>query len=236
MKIAMWSGPRNLSTAMMYAFGNRADTSVQDEPFYAAFLQKSGLDHPMRDEILASHETDPDKIARGCSIIPDGVTHLYMKHMAHHMIADFPLDWARDCTNVHLIRHPARVIRSYTQKREHPTLEDLGFPQQLSLFETLGGLVIDSADILSNPERMLRSLCAEIGIGFDSQMLKWDAGPRVFDGVWAKHWYGAVHRSTGFGQGEPPLPELDADELKLMNAAMPFYEALADRRISYTRP
>lgn len=221
----MWSGPRNLSTAMMYSFGARADFGIMDEPFYAAYLEKSGADHPMRDEILASQKTDPESVASICTQT-NGTPHLYMKHMPHHMLDGFPLDWAQDCVNIHLLRHPARVIASYAAKRESPTLEDIGYAQQLALFETLGGVVIDSTDIRADPERALRGLCDAIELAFDPAMLHWPAGPRAEDGVWAAHWYNAVHKSTGFAGAEAPLPDLDGQAAEVLAQALPFYEAM----------
>lgn len=221
----MWSGPRNLSTAMMYSFGARADFGIMDEPFYAAYLEKSGADHPMRDEILASQKTDPESVASIC-IQTNGTPHLYMKHMPHHMLDGFPLDWAQDCVNIHLLRHPARVIASYAAKRESPTLEDIGYAQQLALFETLGGVVIDSTDIRADPERALRRLCDAIELAFDPAMLHWPAGPRAEDGVWAAHWYNAVHKSTGFAGAEAPLPDLEGQAADVLAQALPFYEAM----------
>jgi hypothetical protein len=229
MRIAMWSGPRNLSTAMMYSFGARADFAVMDEPFYAPYLAVSGVDHPMRDRILAAHESDPEKIAQACRA--EGTPHLYMKHMPHHMLEGFPMDWARECVNVHLIRHPARVISSYAAKRAAPTLEDIGYPQQAALFDRIGGLVIDSTDIRAHPEGMLRALCSAIKLAFDPAMLRWPAGPRIEDGIWAEHWYGAVHRSTGFAAAEGPLPELDPDQQGLLETAMPIYDRLHRYRL-----
>jgi hypothetical protein len=227
MRIAMWSGPRNLSTAMMYAFGNRADFAAWDEPFYAAYLVASGIDHPMKADILAADESDPVAVAARCAgPIPGGKPHLYMKHMAHHMLPGFPLDWARDCVNVHLIRHPARVVASYSEKREEPTLDDIGFRQQTELFDKVGGLVIDSHDIRDDPDSMLRTLCDRIGLAFDPAMLRWPAGAKPFDGPWARHWYGAVHRSTGFAGPEGPLPDLDGRAADLVAAALPHYDAL----------
>ncbi|MEJ8562242.1 HAD family hydrolase [Yoonia sp. GPGPB17] len=232
MRIAMWSGPRNLSTAMMYAFGNRADFAVWDEPFYAPYLKATGLDHPMRDEIIATHETDPQIVAKRCiDTIPAQKPHLYMKHMPHHMIDGFPLDWAKDCVHVHLIRHPARVIASYGAKRDEMTLEDIGFQQQAALYDKIGGLVIDSADIRADPEGMLRKLCDAIDLPFDPAMLHWNAGPREADGVWAKHWYNAVHRSTGFAGVEGPVPKLATAQEKMRHLAMPHYEKLAKRKL-----
>ena len=231
MKIAMWSGPRNLSTAMMYAFGNRPDFAVWDEPFYAPYLAATGADHPMRDAILATHETDPAKVAARCAgPVPDGKEHFYMKHMPHHMIDGFPLDWARDCVNIHLIRHPARVIASYGAKRDTMTLDDIGYPQQTALYETLGGIVIDSADIRADPEGMLKKLCDIIGLSFDDRMLSWPAGPRKDDGIWAAHWYEAVHRSTGFAGAEGPPPDV-GEAGDILAAAMPHYTAMAARKI-----
>lgn len=225
MKIAMWSGPRNLSTAMMYAFGNRPDFTAMDEPFYAPYLAATGLDHPMRDDILNVHETDPNRVAIACSDAGEK-SHKYMKHMPHHMLDRFPLDWANDCVNIHLIRHPARVIASYSAKRENPTLEDLGYTQQVALYDRIGGLVVDSADIRQDPENALKNLCAQIGLPFDSALLNWPIGPRSFDGIWASHWYGAVHQSTGFAGAEGPLPELEGAAADLLDAALPYYEKL----------
>ncbi len=232
MRIAMWSGPRNLSTAMMYAFDNRADFAAWDEPFYASYLKATGQDHPMAAEIIAAHEDDPQKVAARClDTIPAQMPHFYMKHMPHHMIDGFPLDWAKECVNIHLIRHPARVIASYGVKRETITDYDIGFTTQVALYDKIGGLVIDSADIRRNPEGMLRKLCAAIDLPFDPAMLSWKAGPRTADGVWASHWYNAVHQSTGFAGAEGPLPELAGKQADLLKTALPIYEKLAAQKI-----
>lgn len=229
MRIAMWSGPRNLSTAMMYSFGARQDFAVMDEPFYAAYLVGSGSDHPMRDEIIQHHEADPEKVALACS--GSGSPHFYMKHMPHHMLDGFPMDWAENCVNIHLIRHPARVIASYIAKREALTLEDVGFKQQVDIYNKIGGLIIDSTDIRADPERMLRKLCQEIELDFRSEMLNWPAGPRPEDGIWASHWYGVVHNSTGFAQAEGDLPEIIGPSRKVLREALPYYQTLYDRRM-----
>lgn len=232
MRIAMWSGPRNLSTAMMYSFASRPDFAVWDEPFYAAYLDQSGRDHPMRSEILAAHERDPNVVATRClDSIPGEKPHFYMKHMALHMLAGFPLDWARDCVNVHLIRHPARVIASYAAKREQPSLEDIGFRQQVDLFERFPGPVIDSFDIRQDPKAILKKLCAEIGLPWSPAMLSWEQGPKSYDGVWAAHWYGAVHRSSGFASAEGELPALEPDLEAIATEAFPFYQALAVEKL-----
>ncbi|MDF1728211.1 MAG: HAD family hydrolase [Sulfitobacter sp.] len=230
MRIAMWSGPRNLSTAMMYAFAARSDFAVMDEPFYAAYLAATEAEHPMQAEILAAHETDPARVAQACRA--EGTPHLYMKHMPHHMVPGFPMDWATDCVQVHLLRHPARVVASYAAKREAVTLEDIGFLQQRQLFDRIGGLVIDSTDIRADPGGMLRSLCAAIGLPFDPAMLGWDTGPKPYDGAWAPHWYNAVHASTGFAGAEGPLPQLEGAQADLVAQALPHYEALARHRLT----
>lgn len=238
MKIAMWSGPRNLSTALMYSFAERSDCAVRDEPFYAAYLAATGADHPMRAEILAVQETDPARVSAACKGSDTaGKPHLYMKHMAHHMVEGFPLDWARGCANVFLIRHPARVVASYARKREGPSLEDLGVLQQARLFATFADwtgrapLVIDAADIRADPRAALTALCAALGLPFEPAMLRWPAGGRAEDGVWAAHWYGAVHRSTGFEDPEGPLPALAGDYARLAAAALPAYEGMARLRL-----
>lgn len=203
-----------------------------DEPFYAPFLAATGTAHPMRDEILRVHECDPEAVAALC-LAPQATPHVYMKHMPHHMVAGFPMDWAHDCVNVHLIRHPARVIASYAAKWEDLTLEMIGYPQQLALFQQVGGVVIDSFDIRADPERSLNALCTAIDLPFDPSMLNWPAGARAQDGVWGAHWYGAVHRSTGFAGPEGEKPVLPPHLEELCDAALPYYEQLAALKISY---
>ena len=234
MRIAMWSGPRNISTAMMYAFANRADCVAWDEPFYAPYLAETGLAHPMADAIIARHETNPDTVAQRClGPIPGEKAHFYMKHMPLHMLPQFPLDWADACVNVHLIRHPARVVASYSAKREHPTLADIGFAQQVEFFQRFPGPVLDSADIRENPAGMIQALCAEIGLPFDPNMLVWPAGQRSFDGIWAVHWYHQVHKSTGFAGAEGPMPALEGEKAALAQAALPYYQELAAQKLQY---
>ena len=234
MKIAMWSGPRNLSTAMMYAFAARGDCAVVDEPFYGAYLSATGIDHPMRDAVIASQNPDPAQVAAACTgPVPQAQSHFYQKHMTLHMIPAFPRGFMRDLTNVFLIRHPARVVASYAKKREGPTLADIGFVQQAELFDQVANalghapLVIDSADIRANPAQALSGLCAALGIPYTDRMLHWPAGPKPYDGVWAPHWYNAVHKSTGFEDPEGALPDLPADYAALVDQALPHYERLA---------
>jgi len=229
MKIACWSGPRNLSTAMMYSFAARADFSVLDEPFYGAYLRETGLAHPMADEIMAAHETDWQRCATTCR--QDGTPHVYQKHMCQHILQTTPLDWAGECAHVFLIRHPARVLASFQAKHEEVSLDDIGVEQQIALYEEFGGIVIDSADIRADPKGMLTALCAALDLPFDPAMLSWPAGGIEADGIWASHWYGAAHESTGFAGAEGPLPDLSGPLVELCEEALPAYAILRTQRL-----
>ena len=237
MRIAMWSGPRNLSTAMMYSFGNRADCAVVDEPFYAAYLADTGLDHPMRDEILCSQPQDPTVVAdQLVTEKPEGKPVYYQKHMTQHMLPSVPRSWMKDCVNVFLLRHPARVVASYAAKRENPAMMDIGFVQQAELYDNICGtgqtpVVVDSHDIRQDPEGMLRKLCDAIGLEYDPAMLHWEKGGHRSDGVWASHWYGAVHGSTGFAGPEGELPKLDGQLAELVEQVLPSYHAMSERKL-----
>lgn len=237
MRVAMWSGPRNLSTAMMYAFGNRGDCAVVDEPFYAAYLAMTGLDHPMRTEILESQPQNPETVVQALlGPVPAAKPFFYQKHMTQHMIPGVPRDWMREVTNVFLIRHPARVIASYAAKRENPSLEDIGFRHQAELFEMVCDwgqrpVVVDSHDVREDPAVKLEQLCEVIGIPYSPKMLNWPQGGHKDDGVWAAHWYGAVWTSTGFAGPEGSLPEVPEELLPVLNAAMPYYEQMKAAKI-----
>ena len=239
-RIAMWSGPRNISTAMMRSFEARGDCAVSDEPFYAAYLATSGIDHPMREETLAAMPTDWRAVAESLvGPVPCGRPIWYQKHMTHHMLPGFGRDWAKHCRNAFLIRDPAAVLASYTQKRPEVALEDLGFVQQWELFEAeaerLGHAppVIDAADVLANPRATLSALCAALDIPFTEKMLAWPSGRRATDGVWAPVWYGAVERSTGFAAppSAPPAPPGEAFKA-LADAGLIYYERLARHRLA----
>lgn len=234
----MWSGPRNLSTALMYAFSARGDCAVWDEPFYAAYLDATGLIHPLRDQIIATHDPDPDRVAATCKgPVPQQQSLFYQKHMTQHMIPAFDRRWMRACQNVFLIRHPARVVASYARKREGASLDDIGFVQQADLYDGVAGwsetppVIIDSDDIRADPEGMLRRLCAAIHIPFTRKMLSWPSGGNEADGIWAPHWYAAVHRSTGFEAAEGPLPDLGGVYARLAAQALPYYQKLAAQRL-----
>lgn len=236
-RIAMWSGPRNLSTALMYAFAARGDTAVWDEPFYAAYLARTGLDHPMRDAIIAAGQSDPEAvIARLTGPVPGGKPVFYQKHMCQHMLPGIRTDWLRECVNVFLIRHPARVLASFAAKRENPDAGELGFARQAELFDMLRGqglpaVVVDSADIRADPAAVLARLCGAIGLNYSDAMLNWPAGGHADDGVWAPVWYGAVHRSTGFAGPEGPLPELSGRFAAMVKVALPHYERLREEAL-----
>ena len=238
MHLAVWSGPRNLSTALMYSFAARGDCAVWDEPFYAAYLAATGIDHPMRDEVIAAGECDPQKVARACiGPIPGDAPLFYEKHMTLHMIPAFDRSFMRECVNVFLIRHPARVVASYSRQRASVTLDDIGFTQQADLFDEVAAfngltpVVVDSSDIRADPGGVLARLCAAVGIEYTDRMTRWPAGGHPSDGVWAPHWYEAVHRSTGFESAEGPLPNLTGDAADLAALAMPSYERLRARAI-----
>jgi hypothetical protein len=241
LRIAMWSGPRNVSTAMMRAFGNRADCAVSDEPFYAAYLAATGLDHPMRAEVIASQPTDWRVVAAAMvGPAPGGRALWYQKQMTHHMLPGFGRDWIDGLANAFLIRAPEAVIASYAQKRPgRIALDEIGLPAQLALFERaadrLGHAppVIDGRDLQADPRGVLSALCAALGLAFDPAMLAWAPGRRASDGVWAPAWYEAVERSTGFAppRADPGFDDLP-DSLKgVAAAARPLYERLARHRL-----
>lgn len=236
-RIAMWSGPRNISTAMMRSFENRSDCQVVDEPFYAAYLAATGLDHPMRDEVLAAQSQNWKDLVADLDA-RDGPL-IYEKHMTHHMLPGFGLEWVASRRNAFLIRDPAEVLASYVAKRGQVTLDDIGVVRQRELFEReadrLGHAppVLRGADVLADPRGVLTALCEALGISFHEAMLTWPAGRRDSDGVWAPAWYDAVERSTGFEAPDqrryPPLP----DELRrIADAARPHYDALAAHRLT----
>ena len=209
-RLAMWSGPRNISTAMMRSWGNRPDTFVCDEPFYAYYLQVTGRSHPGADEVIANGETNWRKVVQDLTgEIPEGKRIYYQKQMTHHLLAEIDRSWLRHVTNCFLIRDPREVIVSYLKKNTDLTLSDVGFIQQVEIFDwvraEMGAVspVVDARDVLENPRKILALLCDAVGIDFTEAMLSWPPGLRETDGIWAKHWYKEVLTSTTFRQ--PPV-------------------------------
>jgi len=238
LRIAMWSGPRNISTAMMRAWENRADCAVWDEPFYGHYLHKTGMPHPGADEVIADQGTDWQAIAKRCTgAAPDQKAIFYQKHMTFHLLPEMSRDWMAALTNCFLIREPERVIASYAAVRSEVTFDDIGFVQQAELFDFVADMtgetpiVIDSREFLLQPEAMLRALCARLGIDFDDNMLSWPKGTRGSDGVWAKYWYDSVCNSSGFATHEEKPLSLKSREQTIADQARPFYEALYQYRL-----
>ena len=238
-RIAMWSGPRNLSTAMMRSFGSRADTFVSDEPFYGCFLDTTGAAHPMRDETIAAMDCDwPSVMASLRGDPPDGSPVWYQKHMWHHMAGPIGYGDFTGFSHAFLIREPERMIASYLRKREAAAFEDFGLERQAEFFDReadrLGHAppVIDADDVLADPEAVLSELCDAVGIPWDPAMLRWAPGRHETDGAWAPHWYGAVERSTGFGPPETEAVDLPDEARRLADRCRPYYDRLAAYRIS----
>ena len=239
-RIAMWSGPRNISTAMLRSFGNRPDCFVTDEPLYAYYLQASGAPHPMREEVIASQSTDWREVTDWLTgPVPGGKPVWYQKHMTHHLLDEVGRDWLDRVTNCFLLRDPRAVLASYAKKREERvTAADVGMHQQAAIFDEVcarnGGAVppvIDAADILHDPAAALARLCEAVGIAFDEHMLAWPPGRRETDGVWARHWYEAVEASTGFQPQQPPPRALPAELEAIAEACRPAYERLREHAI-----
>ncbi|NJM30640.1 MAG: HAD family hydrolase [Rhizobiales bacterium] len=233
----MWSGPRNISTAMMYSFGNRADCLAWDEPFYGFSLVHHGNDHPMRQEIIAANDTSWDSLVAKCTN-PASKPLFYQKHMTHHMLPGFDRTWIKGLANAFLIRSPERVLASYARKWSDIDLRAIGFVEQAEIFGMVADAegkappVIDAEDVLADPRKALTALCARLGISFDEAMLSWPVGPKPFDGVWAPHWYEAVWRSTGFRAQTIDPATLPAPLARIAEQATPYYQKLRAFRLS----
>jgi hypothetical protein len=237
-RIAMWSGPRNISTAMMRSWGNRPDTFVCDEPFYAHYLLQTGLAHPGRDEVIAYHETDWRKVIGWLTgPIPGGHRIFYQKHMAHHLLPEMDRGWMGRLRHALLIRHPAEMLPSLTKFIQRPRVEHTGLPQQVEILDLVrrqtGATppVVDARDVLENPRRMLGLLCEGLGVPFSDAMLSWPAGRRDTDGIWAKHWYAAVEQSSGSEPYHPKAEGVPEPLQPLLEECMTYYEALHARRL-----
>ena len=236
--IAMWSGPRNISTALMRAFGNRLDTAVLDEPFYAHYLFKTGIDHPNRDAIIDSQSIEWDKIVDTCiGSIPEGRSIWYQKHMAQHNLDGYDIKWIRNLNNCILIRNPKYVIASYN--KQYPINDQfcLGYIQQVEIIKYLEkekGItppILDANDILQNPRAVLRKLCKKIGISFTDRMLFWSKGEKEYDGVWGSYWYHRVNRSTGFAPYKEKKIDLDKNLIAIYDKCIEHYAMMFDKRI-----
>jgi Sulfotransferase domain len=234
----MWSGPRNISTAMMRSWENRPDTWVIDEPLYAHYLTQVEVNHPGVEQVIASGDTDWRRVIGGLTgAIPHGRAIYYQKHMAHHYLPHLKGDWVLRLTNCFLIRHPAEMLESLAARMGLPALRDTGLAQQVEIFRLVADRtgetppVLDAEDLLKDPRAALGRLCDLVGIEFDERMLSWPAGPRATDGIWAKHWYDAVERSTGF-EAYRPRGRVVAKELEpLLEECMPYYDELARYRL-----
>lgn len=273
-RIAMWSGPRNISTAMMRSWENRADTVVVDEPLYGPYLATTGKRHAMYEEIIKHQGSDWRPIVKGLienmpmlsevsaplNDIAFGLnssqktfeTHaakqhqsqqttpsiFYQKHMSHHLTDDIELAFVDQLRNAFLLRHPNDVLSSYLRKHPRATPEDLGFPQQVKLFnrivERTGQIppILESKDILMAPETMLTKLCNALDVNFDEAMLSWPKGYRDSDGIWAEHWYNRVIESTGFGEYTPKENRLNNEEQRIADQCLPFYEKLLEHKLT----
>lgn len=238
LRLAVWSGPRNISTAMMRAWENRGDCAVVDEPLYAHYLEHTGLDHPGSEAVIAAGETDWRKVAaRLTGSVPDGKGIWYQKHMTHHLLPHIGREWLGGLTHVFLIRDPREVLLSYIRSRPSVTAEDIGVVQQLEIFEHVQSAcgvrppVIDAGEFLKAPEAHLRALCANLGVRFTPRMLSWPAGPRESDGVWAPYWYNAVLRSTGFEPYRVRDRQVPEEFQGIIDALMPAFDALFMHRM-----
>ena len=230
----MWSGPRTVSTALMRAWENRPDTVVSDEPLYAFYLHRTALPHPGRHTIIASQPTDWRMVLSQLTSapLPPGIAVSYAKHMTHHLLPEVDRAALAPLRHAHLIRDPRELLASYARVRAEPTLADLGLREQAEIFETFGGPVVDSRDLLADPSGMLRALCRALDVPFDDAMLSWPAGPRASDGVWAPYWYDSVYASTGFAPYRPPAHPLPARLEPLAEACLPYFSRLHEYRIS----
>lgn len=240
-RVNSWSGPRNISTALMRSFSNRSDTRALDEPLYGPYLATTGAPHPGRDELIEELETNARMIIDEVILGPCDRPVLFMKQMVHHLTPDLDLGFLDHCVNVLLIRDPAEVISSLVNQLPEPTMRDVGLERQVHLFRDLQDRgqeppVIDARQLLSNPEHVLAVLCERIGLPWDRSMLSWPAGPRPEDGPWARYWYEKVERSTGFAPYRPRSTEVPPSCRQLLAECRTLYEELSDAAILAPEP
>lgn len=234
--ISLWSGPRNVSTAFMYSFAERPDTEVIDEPFYAHYLARSGADHPGKEEVLKLMENDGQQVIHSLLTRKSSKPLLFVKNMAHHFI-DLPFEELAHFDNIFLVRDPKEMLPSLAKQIPNPIIRDTGLDKQVEIYKYLVSqgqqpLIIDSQQLLENPEEMLKAVCHHLDIPFYQNMLQWEAGPRKEDGCWAKFWYHNVHKSTGFKSYQPknePFP----DRLKaLLTDCNAYYQFLQEKALT----
>jgi hypothetical protein len=232
MRIACWSGPRNISTALMRSWSSRKDSFVSDEPFYAYYLKERQLKHPMYKEIIDYYPDKYDDVVRNItSEIPNGKKHWYQKHMAHHLIDLNNIDWIRNLENCILIRHPKDVIKSYVKKNTLNNVDELGYPQQYKIIKYLDSIdkkfiVIDSNILLNNPKKILSQWCSSINLEFDTSMLRWEKGNHAQDGIWWKHWYDNVITTTHFQRFSSNEDQLNQKYQSIYDEALDYYNKL----------
>ena len=233
----MWSGPRNISTAMMRSWENRSDSQVVDEPFYAYYLQQTQSPHPCFEEVLASQSDDYNTVVAKLTQGDLRVSIEYQKHMTHHMLPGIDLAWTKTLQHCFLIRSPAQVVNSYSNSRGVCSVEDIGIKRQFQLYQVISDLtkqdipIIDSNDVLQNPQGMLKGLCEKLGIAFSTKMLSWPKGRRASDGVWATHWYKSVEDSTGFAPFSAKEFGLNEQQQAVVDQVQPYYQQLFDKRM-----
>ena len=237
MIVACWSGPRNISTALMRSWSSRKDTYVTDEPFYAYYLKETKIKHPMYKEIIEAYQTNYSEIVNFLNDkIPDDKKIWYQKHMAHHILDLDNIEWISNFQNCILIRNPKKVIDSFSKKNELIDVEQLGYPQQYEIIKFLKKtnkpfLIIDSSDLLKNPEKLLSIWCKNININFDKSMLKWKKGNHINDGLWWKIWYGNVIKTTGFQKYEKKDITIENKYDSIYNESMKYYSYLKDAQL-----
>jgi hypothetical protein len=236
----MWSGPRNISTALMRSWGNRSDTIVCDEPLYAHYLQETGRPHPAKEEVIASQDTNWRNVVKELTTgeLPGGKSIYYQKHMTHHFLPCIGKDWLEHLTNCFLIRDPHEMLTSLAHVLPEMDILDTGLPQQAALFDWVrehngeAPVVIDAKDLLEDPRGLLQAFCHELGVPFEEAMLEWPPGPRDTDGVWGPHWYTSVYESTTFVPYHKKKEKVAAEHLEILDECVGFYETLHPHRLT----
>ena len=237
MIVACWSGPRNISTALMRSWSSRKDTFVTDEPFYAYYLKETKLKHPMHREIITKYSSNYNEIIKYLTNkIPDNRKIWYQKHMAHHLLDLNNIEWINNFKNCILLRHPKEVISSFSKKSKLSSVEELGYPQQYEIIRFLkknnkSYTIIDSSELLKNPEKVLAAWCKKNNIKFDISMLKWEKGNHNNDGIWWESWYDNVIKTTGFQKYEKKDISIENKYDSIYNESMKYYNYLIEEKL-----